>query len=136
MIVKLSKDGIPVLGEDDPANLIFSTEYGTLKYFDKVNTLMTINGGAGDFAGLSTITHNLGKYVYCEVFVRVAVGAAPTTEPFEYVPFFGSGASVAYNANFNIRLNELRLYGEFNGFSVSTWYFEFLVFIFNNNLNL
>ncbi len=136
MIIKLSKDGIPVIGEDDPANLIFSTEYGTLKYFDKVNVLMSIDGNAGDFAGRNIITHNLNKYIYTEVFVRVSVGALPTNEPFEYVPFFGSGASVAYNANFGIRLNEIRLYGEFNGFSTSTWYFEFLVFMFNNNLNL
>lgn len=137
MKIALTKPTIEVIGETDPSKFIFSTDFGTLKYFDKVNPMITINGGAGDFAGINIITHNLNKYIYTEVFVRVAVNAPPTSsQNFEYVPFAGSGASVAYSASFNIRLNEIRLYAEFNGVSSSTWYFEFLVFMFNNNINL
>ena len=126
--------GKNVLTTQEPTDLIFSSDYGTLKYFEKLTATGSIDANAGDIATKSTITHGLNYYPYVEVFVSVYIG--DPTGIYEYCPFFGSGASVAYNANYKITTTTIELYGEINGVSTSTWTFDFLVFIYKNNLNL
>ena len=132
--MKIAKPGINVLTTQEPFNLKFSSDYGTLKYFDKQTASITIDADAGDIAGTGTITHDLGYYPYVEVFVNVYIGVSDGT--YEYCPLFGSGATVAYNANYKITTTGITLYAEINGVSPSLWNFDFLVFIYKNDLNL
>jgi len=122
------------LTNSDIEKLIFSSEYGTLKYFDKQELNLSFDANTGDITCRGEITHNLGYYPYVEVYVSVYIGSP--TGVYEYCPFVGSGASVAYNANVKIDTSKITCYGEISGVSTSVWHFDFLVFIFKNNLNL
>lgn len=133
-VLRVAKPGVNVLTNQLPHKFIFSSDYGTLKYFQKTTTQIQIDGSTGDFAGTTTVTHSLGYYPFVEVFVRVYIGS-PAGD-YEYCPFFGSGASVAYSANFKITTTGIVLYAEFNGVSASVWNFDFIVFVYKNNLLL
>jgi hypothetical protein len=133
--LKIAKPGFDVLATGDPTKLIFSSDYGTLKYFEKLTATVNLDASAGDIACTGSVTHNLGYYPYVEVFVRVYIGS-PGSQPFEYCPFAGSGATVAYNANYKITTTGITLYGEIVGMSIETWTFEFIVFVFKNDLHL
>ena len=132
--VIVAKDGFSAIGDPEPSDLKFSSDYGTLKYFTKQDIAVEIDGGAGDWAGQGSYTHDLGYYPYVEVYVAVGVGSHGTN--YEYCPFNGSGASVFYSAGYSIKTDKIWVYGEFNGVSLSTWYFDFKVFIFQNDLKL
>lgn len=135
-VIEIAKDGVNVLETSSPDGMKFSSRYGTLKYVSKNAVQVTIDGADGDFAGKATLTHNLGYFPFAEVFVRVSVAGSPVTGNYEYVPFAGSGASVTYNANYVIKENTIDLYGEFGGISSSEWTFDFLVFLYKNDLDL
>lgn len=132
----VSKDGFNAVTDTDPRHHKFNSDYGTLKYFDKITATLTAGDGTlgGDFAGTVSHNHNLGYYPFVEVFVEVYI-TTPTGDK-EYCPLFGSGAFVAYSASYTITPTQLIFYGEFNGLSSSIWTFDFLAFIFKNNLNL
>ena len=132
--LRVAKEGKNVLTAQNPFDFIFNSDYGTLKYYSKQTAQITINGSTGDFAGTATINHNLGYYPFVEVYVNVYIGSSDGT--YEYCPFTGAGASVAYSANFRITTTGIVLYGEFTGVSSSVWVFDFIVFIYKNNLQL
>ena len=133
-VLEIAKDGVDVLHTNSPRQLKFSSRYGTLKYFSKVNQILQVDGSTGDFAAKGTYNHNLGYKPYVEVFVRVYIGSPSGN--YEYCPLFGSGASVAYNASYIVKDNTIDLYGEFIGVSSSVWNFDFLIFIYKNDLTL
>jgi len=122
------------LTETDPRNLKFSSDYGTLKYFNKISSTVTFTADGIIISGRNIYTHSLGYYPYAEAFVRVYIGS-PSGD-FEPVPFVGSGASVLYDASMIIKENTIELYGQISGVSSSTWNFEFLLFLYRNNLSL
>jgi len=132
--MKIAKPDINVLNTQEPFNLIFSSDYGTLKYYTKETATVEFDAGAGSIAGTTTITHDLGYYPYVEVFVSVHIGAS--TGVYEYCPFFGAGATVFYSANYKITSTTIELYGQIDGVSSSVWTFDFLVFVFKNDLGL
>ena len=135
--LKVAKSGKNALTAQNPFDFIFNSDYGTLKYFQKLSTTIQIDGTVGDFAGTVALNHNLGYYPFAEVFVRVAVNAPPTSsDNFHYVPFFGAGATTTFAANFRLTTTQIILYAEFNGIPTSVWYFEFIVFLHKNNLRL
>ena len=129
-ILKIAKPGVNVLTNSDIDKLVFDSEYGTLKYFSKQAIHITFDASTGDISALGLYTHNLNYYPFCEVFVSVNGGN------YEYCPFFGSGVSVAYSANFIITPTQIKVYGEINGMSGSVWTFDFLIFIYKNDLQL
>jgi len=133
-IMKIAKSGINVLTNSDPEKLIFSSEYGTLKYYSKQTATVEFDANAGLIGGTTTITHDLGYYPYVEVFVSVYIGTPSGV--YEYCPFAGAGATVFYDANYKITTTGIVLYGQIDGVSSSVWTFDFLVFIFKNNLSL
>lgn len=133
-VLKIAKTGVNVLTNSDIEKLKLSSEYGTLKYFSRDTSNLTIDAASGDIACHGTITHNLGYYPFVEVFVSVYIGAA--TGIYEYCPFFGAGATVLYSANVKITTTTIELYGEIDGVSSDTWHFDFLVFTHKNNLQL
>lgn len=132
--MKIGKPGVNVLTNSDVEKLKFSSEFGTLKYFDKEALNLSFDASTGDITCRGKITHNLGYYPYVEVYVSVYIGSP--TGVYEYCPFFGSGASVAYNANVKIDSSKITCYGEISGVSSSVWHFDFLVFIYKNKVDL
>lgn len=61
---KISKSGYNVLTETNPDNLIYSSDYDTLKYYSSGNVTLEVN--AGEDEKETSITHSLG---YIPVFI-------------------------------------------------------------------
>jgi hypothetical protein len=133
--LKIAKPGYNILNTDTPHEMGFSSDYGTLKYFSKQTINILFDASDGSISAQGLYSHNLNYYPYVEVYVRVYVGDTPTGN-YEYCPFFGSGATVIYSATYRITTTQIKVYGEINGASSSVWHFDFLIFIFKNNLNL
>ncbi len=93
--LKVAKQGKDAFS-DNPGDLVFDSNYGTLKYFDKQTLQVSFDANAGDITGKATYTHNLGYYPFVEVFVKVNLGSGN----YEYVPFWGAGASIIYSATY------------------------------------
>ena len=128
--LKIAKPRINVLNTDTPHELIFSSDYGTLKYLSKHAINISFDAGDGDISASGSYSHNLNYYPYCEVFVSVNGGN------YQYCPFAGAGATVMYAATYIITETGISVYGMINGVSGSVWTFDFLVFLYKNNLNL
>lgn len=126
--IVIAKAGKNAATETSPNNLKFSSDYGTLKYFNKLTASVTLI--AGDFAAAGSVTHNLGYYPYVEVYVDPHGSGT-----YEYCPYAGAGATVIYGASFTITPTVVNLYVESTGF-MSDHTFNFIVFIFKNNLNI
>lgn len=133
-VIKIAKPGVNVLTNSDIEKFIFTSEAGTLKYFTKQAINISFDANAGDITAKGEYIHNLGYYPYVEVYVSVYIGSA--TGVYEYCPFYGSGASVAYNANVKVTTDKVTVYGEIGGVSSSVWHFDFLVFVYKNDLGL
>jgi hypothetical protein len=127
MKIALSKDGYDVLSEVNPANLIFSSEYGTLKYETKGSIDLTLP--AGDFGAEIAFNHNLGYIPFVEVYMENPVG------DYEYCPVNGSGAVVLWSSTFRITTTQVIFSVESTGFGSDTD-FTFLFFIFKNDTGL
>lgn len=134
--LRVAKSGINALTNSDPEKMKFDSAYGTLKYYTKQTKQVTFTAGAPNnyVSGSATYTHSLGYYPFTEVFVRVYIGSPSGN--YEYCPFFGSGASVAYSANYKITTSDIVVYGSVDGVSSSTWVFDFLIFVYKNDLSL
>lgn len=132
--IVIVKDGFNALTETNPKNIKFSSDYGTLKYLVKANASISFNANTGAISAKGIYSHNLGYFPYTEVFVRVWIGTPSGS--YEPCPLFGSGISVPYNAYYIIKENTIELYGEITGVSFSTWHFDFIMFLYNNNLHL
>jgi len=132
--LKIAKDGVDALITQEPYNFKFNSNYGTLKYFSKETVQVQFDANDGVGAGTATINHALGYYPFVEVFVRVYIGTPIGN--YEYCPFAGSGAAVSYDATYKITTSDIVLYTQIAGLSASVWTFDFLVFIYKNNLNL
>lgn len=131
----VAKSGFNALTEQNPNNLKFSSQYGTLKYYAKADEIVFLNAATAiNQEARLIVNHNLGYYPYVEAFVRVYIGT-PAGD-FEPCPFFGSGATILYDAKYIITQNTLELYTKINGISGSLWEFEFILFVYRNNLNL
>jgi len=131
--LRIAKSGRNVLLTDNPSDMIFDSDYGTLKYFDK-QTLAVQFDANNDVTGKNTYTHDLGYYPFVEVFVRVYIGAP--SGGWEYCPFAGAGATILYKANYKLTTTDITVYGEIDGISTSVWNFEFLIFMYKNDLKL
>jgi len=66
----IAKNGFNALTETNPDNLIFSSEYNTLKYNINGNLSLTIVGNGTLQTTTSDVTHNLGYYPFFIVFVN------------------------------------------------------------------
>jgi hypothetical protein len=134
MKIILAKPTYDVLDTLEPNEIIFSSNYGTLKYYSKTSAQAYLDAADGDISCRVDVEHNLDKYLFTEVYVRVYIGTPSGN--YEYCPFFGSGATIQYDAFYSITKDSIELYGNINGFSLSTWTFDFVVFLFTKNLGL
>lgn len=134
MGLRIAKSGQDVLKTQDPYNLKFDSSLGTLKYYTKQVINTSLDANDGDVSCIGTFAHNLGYYPFVEVFVDTYIGAP--TGNYEYCPFSGSGAAVAYSAKYKLTETDIYVYGDISGLSASVWHFDFLIFIFKNDLGL
>src|SRR3990172_3081133 len=134
MGLRVAKPGKNVLTTDQPYDLIFDSSKGTLKYFSKQSINIVLDGVNDDVGVTGEYVHNLGYYPFVEVFVRVYIGSPAGN--YEYCPFYGAGATILYSANYKITTTKVIVYGMIEGISNSLWNFDFLVFIYKNNLAL
>ena len=125
----ISKPGKDVLTTTNPSDLIFSSEFNTLKY-ETVGTI-SVTVPAGYWAASTTITHALGYYPYIDVYVTVDGGSE-----YRYCPFYGAGATVQYSATAIITTSDINFYAYVDGGASTDWTFTFKYFIYKNNLNL
>jgi len=128
----ISKSGYNVLTETNPNNLIFSSDYNTLKYYTSGSatiTFTTSNRFGDGYGKFTSITHNLGYYPYVEVYVSDWDGVFP-------VPIRRTGASVFYQHFVYVSTTTLyfgiKYSSSFSGSKSCTYYY----FIYKNNLNL
>lgn len=69
--IAISKDGIGVIGETDPNNLIYSSMFDTFKYNFQGNDTYTIPSSGSPHTGEHVImTHNLGYVPFFVVFAN------------------------------------------------------------------
>ena len=126
----VSKPGFNVLTETGPDNLVFSSDYNTLKYYLSGSYVMTASVNTE-----VTIAHNLGYTPFFVAFTDAVatnpIGIANTYSLIEYADLVG-GVFVATRAY----VDSTNLYLSANiGFSTSYtihWYYK----IFKNNLGL
>jgi len=129
-VLKVGKSGVNVLTNSDPEKNKFDSEFGTLKYFDKQSLHLEIAAADGEIGCSGAVDHNKNYYPYVEVYVSV------NGNDYEYCPFAGAGATVFYGATFSVKENQIVFYGFIDGMSENTWTFDFIVFIYNNDLQL
>jgi hypothetical protein len=131
----ISKPGKNALTETNPNNLIFSSDYNTLKYFSSGYTTINIPNGSGSLVYETTIVnHNLGYYPF---FIAYFKYVSPNYYYLTPV-WFSNFPSFIYN-NVYATTNSLIFYcydknylnGPVGGFSVQVYWK-----IFKNNLNL
>lgn len=72
--LNISKPGFNVLTETDPNNLIFSSDYNTLKYY--LSGSITVNGVDDGTLYTQTVAHNLG---YIPFFTAYTFALGSTT---------------------------------------------------------
>ncbi len=132
--MKISKIGIDVLSTQEPEDLIFTSDLGTLQYYLKDTIDVTVKSNSVDLeiAGKSTYTHNLGFYPYVEVYMKAPTG--------EYLPCPAllTGASTSFSGDFQIKENTIDFYATNSGYPSfsSNQTYTFIFFIFKNNLGL
>lgn len=128
--IVVSKPGFDVGTTTLADNLIFSSDYNTLKYATSGTYLMTTNTTT-----VGTIAHNLGYVPYFQVFVnQFDVGTAlGGTSQFAVVEYYNLSAPLraarAYVDGTNLYLSYNA--GGTNSYNI-IWYYK----IFKNNLGL
>jgi hypothetical protein len=132
--MKVAKSGYNANTDTLIEHFKFHSDYGTLKYFHKQEINLTINAASDDVGCKGEYAHNLGYIPYCEVYVSVYIGSP--TGIYEYCPFAGAGATILYDANVKITDSKIEVYGQLEGMGTNLWHFDFIVFIFNNDLIL
>ena len=91
----ISKDTYNVLTESEVDNLIFSSDYNTLKYYVSGNVSLTITGDGTLQTVETTVSHNLG---YIPFFI-VYVNDPENTSRYNIVPYNFSFITIVRYAN-------------------------------------
>ena len=129
--IVISKPTKEVLTETNPNNLIFSSDYNTLKYYLSGNATATILTDANPFAQEDTIiTHNLGYRPFFVAFIKESGLTRYYNAPY----YFASGG---FYIGFYVYLTTTTLIlrtemsSNISEFDFTVWYK-----IFKNNTNL
>lgn len=83
--IVVAKPGYNALTETNPDNLIFSSDYNTLKYYLNGNTSIHIVGDDTDKITTTPIAHNLGYVPLFIVYVNFFT-SAPNINEYSIVP--------------------------------------------------
>jgi hypothetical protein len=134
--ISVSKSGYDVETETNPNNLNYSSDYNTLKYYGAGTISIAGSAAFGESNKYyGTVTHNLGDYFYCSVYMN------PTWDTSRYFKNScldpGGGAVTQYASSF-ITPNNIRCYLLLENFSGGTIFgtVTFYVKLYRNNLGL
>lgn len=127
--IAVSKSRFNVLTETDPNNLIFSSDYNTLKY-DIAGTLSFSMGGSGSqyYENSSEITHNLG---YVPFFWAEGRLSGYTAGVYDILP-----TGLWEYSNIEVYADTTKIYCYAQIFLTSAVTFYYYYKIFKNNLGL
>lgn len=132
----ITKSGYTAPTETDLNNIIFHSDYNTLKYYTSGSASISVSKSAADppYEIVGYIDHNLGFYPYYEVYVQhqsvwQMIGTAYTTAGFPYGVF----------RKFEAFATTTRLYFKVRGDTgtdADSYTANFRYKIFRNNLGL
>ncbi len=131
MTVKIvvTKSGFDADTETNPDNIVFSTEYNTLKYYLNGNQSIQIVGDGTLKTTTVEITHDLGYVPFFLVYVDDFVAA---NGHYNIVPFTSSTVTVTRAAE--AWADTTKLYLKMTNKSSNTYTAHFYYKIFKNNL--
>ena len=129
--IAISKETKNVLTETDINNLIFSSDYNTLKYYLSGNATKTIPANPNPFAQENTIiSHNLGYRPFFVAFIKESALTRYYNAPY----YFASGGFYigfyVYSTTTSLILRT-EMSNNISQFNFTVWYK-----IFKNNTNL
>ena len=125
MKIVIAKTGYNALTETNPNNLIFTSDYSTLKYSIDGSDSITIVGNGSLQSSSVDIAHNLGDYVYFIVYVNDPTNTGQYNRaPRDQGAFASVDGAYAYLTN----VNTLRLIFYYNGASTLTQTFYYKIF--------
>jgi len=130
----ISKETKNALTETNPNNLIFSSDYSTLKYYSSGYTSVTFTSadrfgdGFGKFA--NPIYHNLGYYPYFDIYVLDSDGKFTTA------PIRRTGATTFYQVFAYVSTTQLNIGVKISSSPSGSVTYYFYYFIYRNDLGL
>lgn len=125
----IAKPGFDAKKETNPDNIIFSSEYNTLKYYLSDNRSITIAGDGTDKSTVLTIAHNLGYVPFFIVFVDDFANGISRYAP---VPYINNTLSLIRMAE--AWADDTNLYLKMRNKSTDTLIAHFYYKIFKNKL--
>lgn len=125
--VKIMKPGFP-LNDPDPANQVFNSDFGTLKYF--ASGIIQVNNSEGCGGSYEVFNHNLGYFPYVEVFVRIP----SVNSNYVYAPAAQLGAKFEFFYTYEVTTTQIKFIIGNGGEFADTAYFKY--FVFKNDLGL
>ncbi len=132
----ISKAGYNVLTETDSNNLIFSSDYNTLKYHTSGSFSIDIDINNTDTTEVESIAHNLGYVPFFTVFIKHQTNYLPACEYHTTVGYgFGEGVYRAFTTWATSSTLYVQVYSDADGV-VDTYTADFRYKIFRNNLGL
>lgn len=133
--IKISKPGYNVLTETDPNNLIFSSDYNTLKYFASGSASVSVGSGSYTHTQEEVIyTHNLGYYPVFFVFAEINGDGLYHPLPLSFADAGIAIHDFIYTTTTQIiyRSETASIYGATTSYDIDLYYKIFK----NNNLGL
>lgn len=129
--VVIAKPNYNALTETDPNNLVFSSDYGTLKYYASGSITVECVVDGPDKIFTDFITHNLNYYPYVEAYVLELEETI-----YKPMPLFNTGAATSITYGLQITATQLLFRVRMVNYDFDTYYIPFKCFIFKNNLGL
>ncbi len=125
--IAISKSGFNVLTETNPDNLIFSSDYNTLKYYVSGSGSVTITAsGAGQFDNTATVSHGLGYRPFFSGYIYD--GTNYYMNPINSISSFNYGIYVD--------TSNIYLYGTKYFYSAGNYTIYFYYNLFKNNTGI
>ena len=131
MKLVIAKPGFDALTETNPDNLIFSSDYATLRYFASGNHDITIVGDGTAKSTQHTIVHGLGYIPFFIVYVNDFVSGSARYSITPYINSVLGNTREAY-----AWADENNLYLKMFNYSMNTYTAKFYYKIFRNNTGL
>lgn len=134
-VIKISKEGYNVITETNPDNLIYSSEYNTLKYYISGSTSVSVTSGSSPQVQETTIaTHNLGYRPFFTATIKFSTNAYYYNLPLS----FADGGYWAHDFIYTTTTEIIYQSYQGNIWSIPTTAFSATIYykIFRNNLNL
>jgi hypothetical protein len=129
--IVVAKPGYDANTETNPDNLVFSSDYNTLKYYLDGNASITIAGDGTLKTSTTEITHDLGYVPFFIVYVNDFVNSP---SKYNIVPFLNG--TVVETINAEAWADTTKIYLRMTNKSNSTYTANFYYKIFRNNLNM